>query len=83
MASKTGEILGHIIDIKQHLGNIDGHLKELNGRVNRNVEDIEKGREGFGAQDKRLDKVERRLAYYAGGIGVLLIFIQGVINYFM
>ena len=60
---KNDILLGHVIEIKETLGRIDGHLNELNGKTKRNQEDID-------ALYSKFNKLDKKLAYY-GGIAVV------------
>lgn len=73
--SMQKEILNHVIDIKSRVGAIEEHLKTLNGRMGKCENSVD-------GHDKRIDAIDRRLAYYAGGFFVLAAVIQIGINHF-
>lgn len=63
------------------------HLEELNGKVIRNIKDIEENRKLATAvkekTDDRLDKLEKRFAYYAGAAAVLLFVLDVLLRFFL
>lgn len=83
MVTKYDQIIETLTEIKVHLASMDGHLKELNGRVTRNVTDIRDDRKKLESHDARLDKIDKKIAYWAGGIAVVMAFVSFIINYFI
>jgi len=76
MASKYEKIIDYLIKIERKLGNIDGHLVELNGKVNMNVNNIEINRQDIG-------KIKNKLAYFMGSLAMALVALQLILKYFV
>ena len=62
------------MSMESHLGSIDEHLKNLNGRTDKNEIKSEKN-------NTRISKVEKRMAYYLGGGTVLLLVFGFLFNF--
>lgn len=69
----NNDIVRHLIDIKEDTAGIKQHLKDLNGKVARNVNEI-------GCNKKEIDSLKITMAKYAGGITVIMVAIQIAMN---
>ena len=67
------DLLKHIIEIKEDTAGINEHLKNLNGKVIKNVQNIEDNRD-------KIYKTDLKIARYAGALGVIFVLIQIGIN---
>lgn len=81
--TKYDRIIERLGSIDVNVARIEGHLKELNNKVVRNVGDIKDNKGVLDEHDKRIDKVDRQIAKWVGGLGVLIILLTVGINYFM
>jgi len=81
--SKTDEILNHIINIKENVGKIEGHLKALNGRVDRNIGDISHNKKEISKVNEIINKVKNKLAYFMGGAAILIVILELIFKYIL
>ena len=81
--NKTDEILNHIINIKENVGKIEGHLKALNGRVDRNIGDISHNKKEIGKLNGIINKVKNKLAYFMGGAAILIVVLELIFKYIL
>jgi hypothetical protein len=58
-----------MMSIKEQLGCIEGHLKELNGKTIRNTQDVEK-------HEKEINEINKRIYYATGVVGTIVVGIQ-------
>jgi len=79
MTNKQDQILNCILDVQKDVGEINGHLKALNGSVKRNVNDIHNNATDIKLSDKRVDKIENKVYYL---IGILVAIQIGIGLYF-
>ena len=70
------DLLGHIIEIKSDTAGINEHLKTLNGKVSKNVTDIEEHRE-------KIENINLTLAYYVGGATAILFLVELALRYLL
>lgn len=83
MRTKYDRIIEKLGSIDVNVALIQGHLKELNNKVIRNLGDIAENRNKIDKQHNRIDKIDRQIAKWVGGLGMLIILITIAINYFM
>lgn len=81
--TKYDRIIERLSSIDVNVAHIEGHLKEINNKVSRNVEDIKENKEKIDSEHLRLDKIDKQVAKWLGGAGVLITVITLAINYFM
>ena len=73
MMSKQDQILEKVSETQIDVATIKEHLKALNGTVARHEKHDSE-------TDMKINTINRKLAYYAGGIAAL-VFAAGLINY--
>ena len=83
MATKYDRIIEKLSSIDVNVASIEGHLKQLNDKVSRNVTDIRDNKKTLIEHHKNVDKIDKQLAKWMGGIGVLILAITFLINYLM
>ncbi len=81
METKQDQILDCVLKIQQDLGQVNGHLKQLNGSVARNVTDIKENRDDLKTHDKRMDEVDIKLAKFGGALVVVFVLVQGFFKF--
>ncbi len=74
MATKYDQIMAYLIKIENRLGNIDGHLAELNGKVSLNARNIEANRSD-------INGIKNKLAYLMGGNAFALVALELILKY--
>lgn len=74
------EVLEYLIIIKEDIASIKEHLKNLNGKVVTNVQNIECNRLENKETDEKVRNLEVKIAYYAGGLLVVWTVFQFLIN---
>jgi len=60
----NAELLNHIINIKENVSGINQHLKDMNGRLVTQDACIKN-------HDTRLNNIDKKIAYWGGGIAVV------------
>lgn len=83
MRTKYDRIIERLGSIDVNVARIEGHLKELNNKVTRNLNDIAENRNKIDKQHNKIDKIDRQIAKWVGGLGMLIILVTIAINYFM
>lgn len=84
MTSKQDLILGHIIEIKEKMGRMEGHLKALNGAVARHEKKNNEQDKDILSMSKSISGIKGKVGVVAGligaGIAALFSFIFGRIR---
>lgn len=75
MTDRAEMILNYVIDIKEDVAGMKQHLKTLNGSIKKHDGRIKDN-------EKKINKFDRKFAYYAGAIAVLLIVAEIGVSYF-
>ena len=74
IGQKQDKMLEEIVQLRVSSAAIEEHLKTLNGAVSRHETNIRENREGIASLTKKL-------AYYAGGLAVLVLAIDILIKF--
>ncbi len=80
MTSKQDTIIEHLIKIKEDVAGMKQHLKNLNGKIIRQEQEIQDNKEDIKSSKKIIDNINIRNAVWLGGVVVLATLINIVIN---
>lgn len=83
MISKQDQIIEKLAEIREDIAGIKEHLRTLNGKILKQEEEIQCTDKKNTITDERVRKVENKLAYYIGALGVIVVIAQTLISKFL